>query len=191
MTANREGLLGNPAPEGRGADEALLREFLAGDAAAVRRVERWAWEIVHFRWSSLDAEAGEDIVQEAVTGVWRAVARPGFELRVSFRALVRRVAAARCIDRLRRRRPSAPLEDSLADPAPTPYDELLRSSEQARLRWAVQNLGERCRELIREHYFEERPYAEIASRLGRSEATMRVHMFNCLKAARKLWERFA
>lgn len=188
---SREASLADSRGRADAAGDRLLRAFLAGEPAAVRQVERWAWEIVHFRWGSIPKDEREDVVQDAVAGVWRAAARPGFRLRTHLRALVRRVAAARCIDRMRRRRPTADLDPAAADPGPGPYEQCLRDDERARLRWAVQNLDERCRELIREHFFEETGYAEMAARRERAEATIRVHMFNCMKAVRRLWERWA
>ncbi len=188
--ANRESAPIRARTEDEPPDVALLRAFVAGERSAVRRVERWAWEIVHFRWGSIPLDDRGDLIQDAVAGVWRAASRDGFELRSSLRALVRRVAAARCIDWLRRRRPGGPLPPQLADPSPDPYEWLLRRDERARLRWALQNLDERCREIIREHFYEGAPYAEIAARRDRSESTMRVQMFHCMKSIRKLWERW-
>jgi RNA polymerase sigma-70 factor (ECF subfamily) len=172
-------------------DARLLRAFLDGEPGAVRRVERWAWEIVHFRWGSIPLSDRADLVQDAVADVWRAASRAGFELRESLRALARRVASARCIDWMRKRRPSASLSEDWADPAPSPYEALLAKDQRARVRWALMALDERCREIIREHFFEDLPYAVIAERRSRSESTMRVHMFHCMKRIRELWERWA
>src|SRR5687767_8101453 len=40
-------------PDDAHPDARLVRAFTEGEPAAVRRVERWAWEIVHFRWGSI------------------------------------------------------------------------------------------------------------------------------------------
>jgi RNA polymerase sigma factor (sigma-70 family) len=170
-------------------DDRLLRDFLAGDAAAVRRVERWAWEIVYFRWRALGEDERDDIVQDTLAGLLEACRRPAFELQVSLRALVRRIAAARCIDRVRRRRPQVDLSETLADPAPAPDEAWRHLDERERLRWVLRELPAFCRDLIRQRFLDERPYADIAAELGRAEATLRVHLFNCLKTVRRLWER--
>ncbi len=174
-----------PAEEDR-----LLRRFLSGDAAASRKVERWAWEVSSFGRYRLPYGERADVVQDTVAAVWQAASSSEFALRHSLRAFVRRVAVARCVDRMRRRRPAAALDESIVDPSPGPYDELLRHDESARLRWALQNLDAGCRELIRLHFFEELSYAEIGAREERAEATMRVHMFHCMKAIRKLIARW-
>jgi len=105
------------------------------------------------------------------------------------RPFVRRIAASRAIDSLRKRRPTAELDESLADTGPNPYEHTLRRDESARLRWALQQLQAPCREIIRLHIEQDMPYAEIAALQQRSEATMRVRMFNCLKSLRRLLAR--
>lgn len=172
------------------ADDGLLRSFLAGDSRACATVERWAWEIVLFRRFRLQREELEDIVQEALAVVWRHASRPGFRLRHGLRAFVRRVAISRAIDAVRRRRPSAELDEALPDPGPGPYEQALSRDRRARLRWALQALDARCRDIIRLHLEEDLSYAEIAAREQRSEATMRVRMFHCLKTLKALVERW-
>ena len=174
------------------AEEELLRKFLSGDAAVTRQVERWAGEIIHFKGYGVRDDAREDIIQETLANLWQAASRDDFALRVGLRAFVRRVAMARCIDHLRRSRPMVELTESTADHAPGPYDDLLARDERARIRWAMRQLEDGCREVIRLHFFEELPYAEIAARLGRAEPTLRVRMFNCLNRVRSLiarWEK--
>ena len=166
-------------------DDHLLRDLIRGELAACRTVERWARQIVFFGGFGLQAEDREDVVQETVAGVWRAAARPGFQIKHGLRALVRTIAVARCIDHLRRRRPTLEVTESMADSAPGPYELALASDERAQLRWVLRQLGEDCREIIRLHYVEELGYAQIAAREQRSEATMRVRMFNCIRGIRK------
>jgi RNA polymerase sigma-70 factor (ECF subfamily) len=166
-------------------DLQLLRRFVAGETAAHRTIERWAREIVFFRGFGLSPDERDDAVQDTVAAVWRAASRTDFQLRHGTRALVRTVASARCIDRVRRRRAQAPLDPELRDPLPDPLARALASDESARLRWAILDLDEPCREIIRMHYFEDLSYAAIAAQEARSESTMRVRMFNCIKAIRK------
>jgi RNA polymerase sigma factor (sigma-70 family) len=163
---------------------------VAGEPPAIRQVERWAWSVLAFRRFGFSREECEDVVQETLAALWRDASREGFKLRRDFRAFVRRVAAARAIDRLRRRRPLSALDESLVDPNLGPYDELLRRDERARLHWSVQQLDPKCRDLIKLHLEEDRPYAEIAAAEGRSESTLRVRMFNCLRTLRRLVARF-
>ena len=177
----------NPVIENapRDDDDRLLRCLVSGDAAACRTIERWAREIIFFRGFGLGPEDRDDVVQETVAGVWRAASRDGFELSHGLRALVRTIAIARCIDRVRRRRPMLELPESLPDSASGPYEQAMASDERAWLRVVLRQLGDDCRAIIRLYYFEDLSYSEIATREQRSESTMRVRMFNCIRALRK------
>jgi RNA polymerase sigma factor (sigma-70 family) len=166
-------------------DESFLRRFLSGEPAAARTALRWARETAYFRGFGLTREEREDAVQDALAQVWTLAARPGFETRRGLRALLRTIVAARCVDRVRRRRRLAELGESLEDPAPRPDELALAADEGARLRLALIELDEPCREIIRLRFFEEVDYATLAAREGRSESALRGRLFACLKALRR------
>jgi RNA polymerase sigma-70 factor (ECF subfamily) len=166
-------------------DDHFLRRFLAGEPAAVRTVVRWARETAYFRGFGLSKEDREDAVQDALAQVWTLAARPGFEPRRGLRALLRSVVAARCIDRVRRSRRLVELDESLEDSSPTPDERLAAGDESARLRLALIELDEPCREIIRMRFFEGLDYATIAERERRSESTLRVRLFGCIRAIRR------
>ena len=172
-------------------DEPLLRQFLSGDPAAAKKVQRWAWEIVFFKRLGIPTDDHDDIVQDTLASVIRAARKPDFVLQKGLRNFVRTVAIARCIDHVRRKRPTGVLDENHPDPGHDPYRDLLERDESGRLRWALQQLEVRCQQIIARHYFEELSYAQIATLEERSEATMRVRMFHCMKALRTLcskWE---
>lgn len=166
-------------------DEQLLRRFLAGESQACRLLERWAHEILFYQRLGLTREEREDAVQDVLAGVLRAASRPGFALRHGLRAFVRTLTLARAIDRVRRRRRSVPADDALPDPARGPEADAEASAQSEQLHAAMAGLDERCRAIIRLHYFEDWTYARIAAHEHRGEATMRVRMFNCLRALRE------
>lgn len=174
----------HPAASALEADERLLRRFLAGEAEACRRLERWAHEILLYQRLGLTREEREDAVQDVLAGVWRAAGRPGFALRHGLRAFVRTVAIARAIDCVRRRRPAVAVDDALADHDAGPDARAESADDAARLHAALERLDPRCRSIIGLHYFEDWTYARIATLERRREATMRVRMFNCLRALR-------
>jgi RNA polymerase sigma-70 factor (ECF subfamily) len=166
-------------------DQGLLRRFLAGDAAACRQLERWAHEILLHHRLGLTREEREDAVQDVLAQVWRAAGQPGFALRHGLRAFVRTVTLARAIDRVRRRRRTEAVDDTLPARGPGPETDAEIANESERLHAALTALDARCRDIIRLHYFEDWTYARIAERERRREATMRVRMFNCLRALRE------
>jgi RNA polymerase sigma factor (sigma-70 family) len=166
-------------------DDLFLRRFLSGEPSAVRTVVRWARETAYFRGFGLSREEREDAIQDALAQVWTLAARPGFELRHGLRAVLRAVVAARCIDRVRRKRKWVALDESLEDPSPTPHEALVAGDDSARLRLVLLELDEPCREIIRLRFFEGLDYATIAAREHRSESTLRVRLFGCLRAIRR------
>jgi RNA polymerase sigma-70 factor (ECF subfamily) len=166
-------------------DVHLLRRFVAGETDAHRTVERWAREVVFHHGLGLAAADQDDAVQDTIAALWRAASRPDFELRHGTRALVRTIAVARCIDRMRRRRIELPLDPQAPGASRDPLELAMANDESARVRRALLELDPPCREIVRLHYFEQLSYAEIAAREGRSESTMRVRMFHCMKAIRK------
>jgi RNA polymerase sigma factor (sigma-70 family) len=121
-----------------------------------------------------------------VATVWQAAARPDFALRHGLRALVRTVTLARAIDRVRRRRvrSAEALDDEQPDVGAGPAEMAEADDESARLHGALETLDQKCRDIIRLHFFEDWPYARIAAREKRSESTMRVRMFNCIRVLR-------
>jgi len=169
----------------------ILDQFLAGDPAACRRVEAWVRGVVRFKGYYISAEDRDDVVQETLTALWRSLSTGDRPPEAAFAAFTRRIAHRRCVDWLRRLRPSAELSESVADPKPDPYEQLLLKDPQAQIRWLLHSLEPRCRELFRLHYFEHLGFREIAERLGTQESTQRVHMMNCTRKARALaarWE---
>lgn len=170
-------------PEG---EAELLRRFLAGDTATCRTVALWARRVVRCKGYRVPPHEREEVVQQALISVWKSAGREGFSLRTGLRAFVRKVALARCIDWMRRRRATAELPASLPDPRPAPDETLAQEREAERVVQALRRLDPSCQEIIRLHFFEELPYLQIAARMGRAEATMRVRMFHCIKELRRL-----
>ena len=167
-------------------DEHLLRRFLAGESAAHRQVERWARDIVRFRPYGIPAPEHRDIVQQSIGMLWTACSRPSFTLRHGLRALVRRIVLARCVDHLRRMRPTVEVAEDLADPAIGLEDAALERERTLAVRRALHQLDERCREVIRLHFLDGIDYAQLAGQLGIATSTVRVRMFHCMKEVRRL-----
>ncbi|MAF26503.1 MAG: sigma-70 family RNA polymerase sigma factor [Gemmatimonadota bacterium] len=177
------------APSNR--EDSTLLGFRDGCPKAHATVRRWAEDVVWFTGYGFAASDREETVQDALGDLWRAVSVPNFVLRSGLRPLVRTIATARCIDRLRKRRPTVEVNETLASEGAAPYERLLRRDEQARLQWALRGLDRRCRELIQLRYFEELPFSRIAEKFDRAESTMRVGVFQCLKKVRafvRRWE---
>ncbi len=154
----------------RSADEdaSLLARFAGGDQAAARTLtERCLPAVLRQAWRMLGDEAeAEDVAQEAMLRLWRQARdwRAG-EARIS--TWLYRVTHNLCIDRLRKRRPTAALEDSpeAPDPAPTALDRLADTEESRALVRAIVALPDRQRQALVLRHFEGLSNPEIGERL--------------------------
>jgi RNA polymerase sigma-70 factor, ECF subfamily len=122
-----------------------------------------------------DRQAAEDIAQDAFTELlirWPRISRYDVP-----EAWIRRIAIRRALRWARRERIRSVLLGWLEPPPPAP------SSVDADLESAIRALSPQQRAAIVLHYFEDRPLPEVASLLGCSHATAKVHVF---KARRRL-----
>ncbi|MEO0821775.1 MAG: sigma-70 family RNA polymerase sigma factor [Pseudomonadota bacterium] len=153
-------------------DEALLiARFASGDQAAARAlaeallpgVQRQAWRLLG------DASEAEDVAQEAMLRFWRQAAnwRAG-EAKAS--TWLYRVTRNLCIDRLRRRRATADIDDvpEPADPVPAVVERIAASEESRALARAILELPARQRDALVMRHFDGLSNPEIASRLETS-----------------------
>jgi RNA polymerase sigma factor (sigma-70 family) len=164
----------------------LVRRFRHGEIDACRQVERWAGEVVRSPRYGVAPADRPDLIQETLRQVWQQVSAPDFAVDHSVRALVQRVAMARCVDWLRRRRVQVEVQEDLLREFPDPTARLEQEQLLDRLHHALQTIKPFCRDLIRWHFHERQSYPDIAERTGRNASTLRVHMFNCLKVLRSL-----
>ena len=178
---------GMKTPVGR--EDPLFRRFLERDPQALADVEFAVTRVVRFRGYAIPASDRRDVIQESLLQIWREASRPGFDYRQDFDAFVCLVAFRRCLDWRRARRPAAPIDSSIPDARQRPDEDALAREEVDLARRVLLELPEPCRDLIRLHVQEERPYREIAEMLGRTEGALRTQMWKCLEVARQILER--
>ena len=164
-------------------DGALVPLFRQGDAGACRTVEHWMRAAV-LAAGPLPADELQDLLQEAAVQLWRYVGGDGFALRGSFRSLAVRIALARRIDRIRRRRFLVELDLDLADEGRNALELLQEKERLADLHRALGGLRELCRVLVRGRFLQGRSYEALGEELGRTPETLRVHLHRCLKVLR-------
>ena len=178
-------------------DEALVLACRRGDATAwealVRRYHRLVYAIP--RRAGLDPEQSADVCQRtfailvekieqieqpARIAAWLATAAKRETWRVS-----RREQAAGTT-----RHPDSEdrfMEQALADGLPLD-EEVVRLEEQYTVRLAVEQLDERCRQLLRLLFYrpDVPPYAEVAAALGVREGSIGPTRARCLQKLRRI-----
>jgi RNA polymerase sigma-70 factor (ECF subfamily) len=129
----------------------------------------------------------DDVVQEILIHVYRAVVAPDFEVEHGFDALVRSVAHRRCVDWLRRHRPAEPLKGDAPSSTPNPESEALTREKRQIVARILRSLSDSCLEVLRLRLVEGLSYRAIAERLGRTEGGVRSQMYKCLRRASEIY----
>ena len=155
--------------------ERVVREY----GAALRRVAS-AWE--------RDRTAQEDLLQEILVALWRAL--PRFRGEASERTFVFRVALNRAMThRFRQALPAVPLDDAaqVADSRQSPEAEAAMAQQRERLVAALQSLSPPLREALTLG-LEGFSGAEIADVLGITENNAMVRLSRARRALRESME---
>ena len=162
----------------------LVQGFLRGDADATVRVAAVARRVVSDRGYYIRSGEREDVVQQVLLDTYRALMRPSFVLQREFVSFVRSIACRRCVDWMRRERPTVALTHRVADDRANPHERLTVQETIELGRRVLRDLSERCRELIRMRIRDGLSYRAIAERLKSSEGAVRNRMYKCLQRAR-------
>jgi RNA polymerase sigma-70 factor (ECF subfamily) len=179
-------------------DEALCARVGEGDEQAFDvLVSRYQGRAYRLAWSILrDAEDARDVSQEAFVALYRSAAR--FRGGSRFSTWFYRILVNQCLDHRRRggwwsrlvdrdtgddQQPA--LTERQPAPAADPAGDIDKERMMARLWTAVDGLAPRQRAALLLHVQEDLPVAEIATVLGCSEATVRVHLHRAIGALRK------
>lgn len=175
--------------EGSTAPEALARSLKLGRPEAVREVRRRVKRIVAYGGLAIPLQERDDLEQEVMADIWRAVNGPRFDFSAGFWGFVEVVTSRRCIDWLRTRRDKVALSEELAAPVQGPLGDALERERATLASEVLAALDPRCRELIGLRLRDDLSYAEIARALGESEGALRVQLHRCVGRARQLVKR--
>lgn len=177
----------SPKQEGEPATWAV--RLRRGEPEAVVEVRKRVARILRHGALALPPEAREDLEQEVMADLWQAVNRRGFDAHLGFWGFVEVVTSRRCIDWLRGHREQAVLPAGLEAPGRGPLGHLVEKERTALAREVLGRLRGSCRELILLRLRDDLGYGEIARRLGKSEGALRIQMYRCVRAARRLLRR--
>lgn len=169
-----------PAP----ADERLVAGILSGEEGALSQVRRWVRGAIGPYRFRLAAEI-EDIEQEILIDLLKALAAGRFEGRSLLATYVRRMVHHKCLNRLRSRRGRQWVDCSeveLVDPEPTPFERERRRGELELGLRVLAAMPEPCRELWKMIH-RGLSYEAMSERLGVAAGTLRVRVLRCREKA--------
>lgn len=174
-------------------DEQLVERVQAGDRqAAETLVRRYTTPLYNFAYRFTgNREEAQEVAQEALLKALKNVDR--FDPRYKFSSWVFRICRNHSIDRKRRKRPAAELNEEItadpghADPDGTgtrsPERGAMQSEQNVMLHRALEQLGEKYREIIVLYHFSGLSYTDIADTLQIPQGTVMNRLF---RARRKL-----
>jgi RNA polymerase sigma factor (sigma-70 family) len=164
----------------RGDDEGLMELFQSSRNPITAFVTR----------NSGTRDDAEDMLQEALIVLWERVRSGQFEYAAKLETFVFATVRNLWLRRLARlRRQSTSEFDVESNPSadPSPLDRMIESEEAARIRDALERLGEPCRKLLLLFYWEELPMDEIARALGFANAeTAKSKKYQCKKLLQQM-----
>lgn len=167
-------------------DEELMRRYVGGDAAAFRAIfDRYAPRLLRLTVRHLRSdELAREVVQQ--TFFQLHAARLDFRTDAKLRPWLFTIAMnlVREHYRKKKRRGETELVEERAPGVEAPS--LERKERIERVRAAVERLPQSQREVLELHWFEERPFAEVAEILGTNEGAVRVRAHRAYKRLKEL-----
>jgi RNA polymerase sigma-70 factor (ECF subfamily) len=174
-------------------DEELMRHVAAGSRAHLSQLmRRYASPLLTFLTRMTgDSHTGEELFQEVFLAVWTG--RKTYEYPRPVRNWLFGIAANKCrAEHRQAAREWRPVSSASASaPAgddPAPHEVAVATETAALVEQAVLRLPEQQRRVVVLRVWNGYGYAAIARMVGRSEATVRSHMFHALNALRKFLE---
>ncbi len=162
-------------------DRALVQRTLGGERAAFGElVLRHQTSVFNLAYRMLgNRQDAEDVAQETFLAAYRHL--KNYDMRRSFRTWLLSIAHHRCVDFLRRRKQTAPLDEQHAGARDT--EARIVAVEQARMvQQALQRLSPEDRAVITLRYWEGMSYREMAEVLGVTEGSVRNRLYRARRS---------
>ena len=162
-------------------DAHILDQFRAGDREGAFKtlVDIHGKAVYNTALFTLNDELlAEDATQDAFIRIYRGLER--FKGKSSLSTWMYRIVKNVCYDTFKRPRP-LPLEQdelsAIADSgAPSPEEQSLSAWRHGKVRGAVQRLPEKQRLAVTLHYFQDKPYEEVAAIMGQPLNTIKSYL---------------
>lgn len=160
-------------------DRLLVRAALTGDQVAFAElVTRYQSAVYNMASRMLgDPTDAEDAAQEVFVRAWNQLHT--FHLDRRFSTWLLSIASHHCIDVLRRRKPTAPLEGValyVQSSEPEPDELVLRDEQREMVQGLINSLPDKYRAVTLLRYYGDLSYDEIAQATGLSESAVKTQL---------------
>jgi RNA polymerase sigma-70 factor (ECF subfamily) len=160
-------------------DRLSVQAALRGDQSAFADlVARYQSAVYNLAYRMLgDPTEAEDAAQEVFVRAWNQLRT--FQLDKRFSTWLLSIASHYCIDLLRRRRPTAPLDDVALykeSDDPAPEDVALRGEQREMVQALLNTLPEKYRNVTVLRYYNDLSYDEIARITGLTESAVKTQL---------------
>lgn len=160
-------------------DRECVQAALQGDQPAFADlVTRYQSAVYNMAYRMLgDPTEAEDAAQEVFVRAWNQLHT--FQLDRRFSTWLLSIASHYCIDLLRRRRPSAPLDDValfIESDDPAPEELALRNEQAATVQQLLNTLPDKYRSVTVLRYYNDLSYDEIARMTGLTESAVKTQL---------------
>lgn len=135
-------------------------------------------------------DEAKDIYQEAFIVLYENLQRPDFQLRCSIRTFLYSVCRNRWLKRLQAKKIGTELKD-IEEFFPFVEDSTVmeREAKLSLVESALQRLGEPCRTILEDYYLNEMSMAEIAEKMGYTNAdNAKTQKYKCFNRLKKIIE---
>lgn len=172
-------------------DRLLVQAALGGDQLAFAElVTRYQSAVYNLAYRMLgDPTDAEDAAQEVFVRAWNQLRT--FQIERRFSTWLLSIASHHCIDMLRRRKPTAPLDDValyVQSNEPEPDELALRNEQREIVQKLLNTLPDKYRSVTVLRYYNDLSYDEIARATGLTESAVKTQLH---RARRMLAERLA
>lgn len=159
-------------------EDVLITRCLQGDPDSFEPlVVRYYRPLFRVATRMLDnPEDARDATQTAFLKAYQAL--PSFDRHRQFFSWICRILVNDCLNVLRARRPSQPLDESLADPPGDTADPVQAGELRRRVRHALLELTPEQREVVVLRHFAEMSYEQAAAVLGIEEKTVKSRLYS-------------
>ena len=149
-------------PQGALTEAEWIKEAAQGNTGAFAELVRLhRMRVLRTAFGVLGSqEEAEDVAQDVFIKVWHSL--KDFQLDTSFGSWVYRITVNTSIDVLRHRKEEVGMDVEYSSPAARPEEEVIRHTNQQRVRQAIAQLPESARTTLTLREFEQLSYKEIS-----------------------------